>query len=327
MTLDFYSLSTVSQCIELRDELTQGDEFAVIKLELSQSQGDVKKALGARLNELRKTIYDACNYRISQIQQEQEQDNFIDFDATFHSSKNVLEKGSLHPITEVTKDIVEYHVRMGFDTFEGNQVETQYNNFTTVGTPGHHPARGMQDTFWLEQKDSLGENYVMRTQVTANLIPYATNHPAPFKVIFPGFAFRAENIDATHDINFHQVDFWVIDKNTTTAQLVTIVTEFLKHFFEDPTLQLRLRPSYFPFVLPTFEIDIFLPWFKGGQWVEVGGAGPIHKEVIANCGLDPKEWNGIAWDFGLTRLAQLKLHIRGLSQFYDGNLDFLKGRE
>lgn len=325
MTFDFHSLSTVSQCLELRDQLTQSGEFLELKNQLSLADPTSKKQLGAQLNLLRQSIYEACNERIKEIQQEQEKDNFKEFDPTFFVTQQPVEKGQLHPITQVTKEVVGIFQRMGFDVFEGNQVETQHFNFTTVGTPAHHPARGMQDTFWLEQQDQHGENYVMRTQMTANIGRYLQNHQPPIRAVFAGLTFRAEDIDATHDINFHQMDLWIIDKDTTAAQLVTIITEFLKEFFEDPALQYRVRPSYFPFVQPTFEIDIFLPWFKGGQWVEVVGAGPIRSSVLESCGVDSRTWSGIACGFGLTRLAQLKLKVSGLAQFYNGGLDFLKG--
>lgn len=322
----FQDLQTVSGCLNQRDHLLKSQDVQELKARLAEADTETKKILGKQLNTLRQAIKEACDRRIQEIQAKQDlEEQFETFDPTFFCKNAQTKPAYLHPISLVTKEIVEIFYRFGFDVFEGEQVERQWYNFTTVGTPDYHPARSMQDTFFLEQKDQLGENLVMRTQVTANIARYAEKHPAPFRVIFPGIAFRAENIDATHDINFHQFDMWLVDRQCSLSQLVTLIRQFFQEFFQDPDLQVRLRPSYFPFTQPSFEGDIFCKWFKGGQWIEVFGAGPIHRQVLKNIGLDPQEWQGLAFGFGLTRLAQLKFQVTGLDQFYSGNLNFLKG--
>lgn len=222
---------------------------------------------------------------------------------------------------------------MGFDVFDGPLVLDQWYNFTSVNTPDHHPARDMQDTFFLKQKDGDGNNYVMRTQVTSNITRYAKKHKPPFRVVFPGLTFRNENIDATHDVNFYQFDMWLVEKTTSISQLTTLIKQFFTEFFKKDDLVVRLRPSYFPFVNPGLEADISCPFCtkdgckvcKGVGWIEVCGAGPINRKVLQNCKIDPDQYQGIAFGFGLDRLAQLKLGITHESQFYNGGLRFIRG--
>jgi len=324
----FASKETVSNCLKLRDEMTSSQDFENLKREIVEGSGENKKILGKKLGVWRQNIQKACDERINKIQTEKEKDNFVDFDPTFYYS-NKFVPGNLHPLTLIFRQAFAIFAKMGFDVYDGQQIQSQWNNFTSVGTPNHHPARAMQDTFWLEEKCENGENLVLRTQMTSSLYEYSelqkkqnNGELKPFRVILEGIVFRAENIDSTHDINFHQFDGWLVDKQISISQLITLLTEFLTEFFEQQ-IEIRLRPSYFPFTEPSLEIDMFCPWFKGGQWIEIAGAGPIDHKVLANIGFDPKVWQGLAFGFGLTRLAQLKLQITGLGQFYNNNLDFL----
>ncbi len=321
----FSELLTVSACLEKRDELANSGSIFELKDKLKLASNQDKKLLGRELNTQRQALFVACDQRIQEIQIQQEQDNFVSFDPTFYSAKYQTTDGALHPITLVIQEIAEIFGRLGFDVFEGSDVETQWNNFTSANSPDYHPSRDMMDTFWLDLKDSGGENYVMRTQVTANAVKYAQTHKPPFRTLFIGRTYRNENIDATHDINFTQFDMWLVDKKASVSQLVTLLKDFFTEFFQDSNLQIRLRPSYFPFVQPAFEIDIFSQYIKGGKWVEVLGAGPIHTLVLNNMHLDPNEWQGIAFGGGIDRLVQLKLGLRGISQFYAGHVDFLRG--
>lgn len=324
----FLEQKTVSGCLKLRDDLFKSDQFENLKEEISKGNHEDKKILGKKLGIIRQNVQITCDNRIKSIQSEKEKDNFVDFDPTFYYSHKFV-PGNLHPLTLISREALGIFAKMGFDIYDGGQIQSQWNNFTSVGTPCHHPARAMQDTFWLEEKCENGENLVLRTQMTSSLFEYSQNiknqnegKPKPFRVIFEGIVFRAENIDSTHDINFHQFDGWLVDKQVSISQLITLLTDFLTEFFEQK-VELRLRPSYFPFTEPSLEIDMFCPWFKRGQWIEIAGAGPIDHKVLANIGFDPTNWQGLAFGFGLTRLAQLKLEITGLGQFYNNNLDFL----
>lgn len=328
----FVTCATINECLEVKSRLMSSGRIAEIKFKIASSTPDDKKSLGQEMNEIRTQITEAADSRIQAIQKEQEQDSFIPFDPTFYSNKYKTRNGKIHPVTEVMKDIMRIFKQKGFDIHDGGHVETQMNNFTMVNMPDYHPARSMQDTFWLKQKDEHGENYVMRTQVTANIYEYAQSHQPPFKTIFAGLAFRDEDIDATHDINFHQFDMWLVDKQVSLAELVTLAEDFFSEFF-GKDMKVRLRNSYFPFTLPSFEGDVVCPICDGDGcktckqvgWIEVFGAGPIHPNVIRNMGLSTEEWQGIAFGFGLDRLVQLKYKLAGLSQFYNTNLDFLNG--
>jgi phenylalanyl-tRNA synthetase alpha chain len=330
----FQTLNSVSNCLKTRDELFNSGRIMEIKTSISSSSPEGKKTLGKELSLLRKEIQDACDIRILEIQAAQEQDDYAVYDPSFHSEKYKTISGNLHPLTLVVKEIVDIFSKLGFDIFEGNHVETQWNNFTSANTPDYHPARDMQDTFFLEEKDKDGDHYVMRTQVTANAVSYAMSHKPPFRVIFPGIVFRNENIDATHDINFTQFDMWLVEEKTSISQLVTLIKHFFQEFFDKPDLNVRLRPSYFPFTQPSMEGDISCPFCSGKScrvckqtgWIEVFGAGPIHNKVLQNMKLSPDQWQGLAFGFGVDRLAQLKFEISGISQFYNGQLSFLKGK-
>jgi phenylalanyl-tRNA synthetase alpha chain len=331
----FQEAKTVTGCLKVRDELMSSGRVAEIKKEIVGAGLEQKKNLGKELNELKKEIQEACDLAIQSIQKEQEKEEYIDFDPTFYSPKYKQKSGSLHPVTLVVQEIVEILTRLGFDVYDSTLVTKQWDNFTSANMPDYHPAREMQDTFFLDQKDQAGEQYVMRTQVTANVSRYAKEVKAPFRVIFPGIVFRNEDIDLTHDINFTQFDMWLVDRQASIAQLLTLVRQFYSEFFNDPNMEVRTRPSYFPFTQPSMEGDITCPFCRGEGcrvckqtgWIEVFGAGPIHRQVITNIGLNPDKWQGIAWGFGVDRLVQIKYKISQLSQFYNGHLDFLEGRE
>lgn len=328
--IDLVSCQTVNNCLDLLDTVSNSESGIIFQLKelVKTISVENKKILGPILQNARNDFKKLLDQRIQEIQEVLEKDNFETFDPTVCVTslinKEVEKAGSLHPITVITSEINKIFTLMGFDVFNGNLMQSQTNNFTLVGTPDYHPARGMQDTFFTDVKDEIGENYVLRTQVTSNIINYAKNiakNKEDFRVVFNGLVFRAENMDATHDINFHQADFWMVGKNYTNSHLFDILQHFLSIYFEQD-VQLRFRPSYFPFTQPSFEIDMYAPWFKGGQWIEIAGCGPIRKEVIENMGLDSEVFTGLAAGFGTTRLAQLKLGITNLPQFYNGNLRF-----
>lgn len=332
---NFENCTSVRECLESKELLLNSEEIITIKSQIKTADNEQKKILGSELNEIKQSIAEACNTRIKQLQLIAEQDVFEPFDPSFHSPLYKTKQASLHPISLITNEIVSIFRKKGFDVWDGPHIQSQDNNFNYVNTPAHHPARDMQDTFFIKEKDEKGENYVMRTQVTANIIPYARTHKPPFKVIFPGIVYRNEDIDLTHDIHFTQFDMWLVDKSTSLSNLTTLIASFFQELYNDDSITIRLRPSYFPFTQPSFEGDMSCPFCHGQGcrvckhtgWIEVFGAGPIHKNVIRSMDLDPEEWGGIAFGFGVDRLAQLKFKITGISQFYNAHLDFLRGEE
>jgi len=233
-------------------------------------------------------------------------------------------RGRLHPITR-TQDRIEAIFRsIGFDVADGPEIETDWNNFTALNNPENHPARSMQDTFYVEAKDAEGRPLLLRTHTSPMQVRYARMHTPPIKVIAPGRTYRVDS-DATHSPMFHQVEGLWIDENISFADLKGVYTEFLRRFFETDDLQVRFRPSYFPFTEPSAEIDMaFAAGPSKGKWLEISGAGQVHPVVIRNFGLDPEKYIGFAFGSGVERLAMLRYGIGDLRLFYEGDLRFLQ---
>jgi phenylalanyl-tRNA synthetase alpha chain len=233
-------------------------------------------------------------------------------------------RGRLHPITR-TQDRIEAIFRsIGFDVADGPEIETDWNNFTALNNPENHPARSMQDTFYVEAKDAGGRPLLLRTHTSPMQVRYARMHQPPIKVIAPGRTYRVDS-DATHSPMFHQVEGLWIDDNISFADLKGVYTEFLRRFFETEALQVRFRPSFFPFTEPSAEIDMaFSAGPSKGKWLEISGAGQVHPLVVRNFGLDPEKYIGFAFGSGVERLAMLRYGISDLRLFYEGDLRFLQ---
>lgn len=318
--------ATVNECLKVREEILASTHFTTLSTQLVSAEIDEKKRLGAELNTLKQDLKTLVDARIKVIQEEQNKDTFASFDPSFsYSTTQPLPPGNLHPITQTIQEIQHIFQKMGFDTYDGSQVLTQWENFDSVNVPEFHPARDLQDTFFLDAEDPEGRKYVLRTQATSNFAEYAKTHQPPFRAIFPSITFRNETIDATHDVNFHQFDMWLVDKEVSISDLVGLMQYFFREFFGSADIEIRLRPSFYPFVQPGFDTEIFVPWLKGGTWLEVAGSGLIHRKVLELNGIDPNEWQGMAWGFGLDRLFMIKQNLNYISQLYSGNLKFLKG--
>ena len=243
-------------------------------------------------------------------------------------------RGTVHPVSQVMDELAEIFADLGFAVAEGPEIETQWYNFTALNMPEFHPARAMQDTFYLEPRpDETGaeaEARVLRTHTSPVQIRTMEAQGAPLRVIAPGRVYRSDS-DATHTPMFHQVEGLVIDRDITLGHLKWTLETFLKAFFEREDIVLRMRPSYFPFTEPSAEVDVGWSMEKGrrvvgGQedWMEVLGSGMVHPKVIANCGLDPDEWQGFAFGCGIDRLAMLKYGMDDLRAFFDGDIRWLK---
>lgn len=232
----------------------------------------------------------------------------------------------LHPITRTLMKVEDSFKRMGFDCYESNEVTTEYWNFDSLNIPKTHPARDMQDTFWLE-----GTGNVLATQTSSmqNIIMKAKG--APIKAIISGRVFRNEDIDATHENTFYQVEGMVIDKNITLANLKYTLRTMLSDIF-GREVSIRMRPGYFPFVEPGVEVDFSCPFCSGtgckickrSGWIEFMGAGLIHPNVLREGGIDPDEYTGFAFGFGLNRLVMIEYGIPDMRYFQNPNVAFLK---
>ena len=238
--------------------------------------------------------------------------------------------GTVHPVSQVMDELAEIFADLGFSVAEGPEIETQWYNFTALNMPEFHPARAMQDTFYLNPRTPDEEPRVLRTHTSPVQIRAGEALGAPIYVIAPGRVYRSDS-DATHTPMFHQVEGLVIDRDITLGHLKWTLETFLKAFFERDDVVLRMRPSYFPFTEPSAEVDVGWSMEKGRRvvggcegWMEVLGSGMVHSRVITNMGLDPDEWQGFAFGCGIDRLAMLKYGMGDLRAFFDGDIRWLK---
>ncbi len=223
-------------------------------------------------------------------------------------------QGHLHPITLVQREIEEIFQSMGFSVLDGPEVETEYYNFDALNIPKNHPARDLWDTFWLKDLDLL-----LRTHTSPMQARYMEKNNPPLRIVVPGRCFRHEATDATHEAQFYQTEGLMVGKDISVANFKGVIEGFLTRFFGKET-EIRLRPSYYPFVEPGFDIDARL---KGGKWLEMMGAGMVHPNVFKEAGYT-KKWQGFAFGTGIERLAMIKYQIDNIRLFYKSDLRFLK---
>ena len=233
------------------------------------------------------------------------------------------EKGNLHPVTQVRNQLIDIFASMGFEVYEGTEIETDYYNFTALNTPQDHPARDMQDTFYLSPE------FLLRTQTSAGQIHVMEAKKPPIKIISPGKVFRSDD-DATHSPMFTQMEGLVVDKTITLCDLKGMLEVLVQKIFGEGTTT-RLRPSYFPFTEPSVEVDVSCfarggcgcRLCKGTGWIEVLGAGIVNKKVLENCGIDSEEYSGLAFGIGIERLAMLKYGINNIKLLYQSDMRVL----
>ncbi len=223
--------------------------------------------------------------------------------------------GSLHPLTLIKKQLEEIFQSMGFSVLDGPEVETEYYNFDALNIPEGHPARDVGDTFWLKDKPLL-----LRTHTSPMQARYMGKNNPPLRVVVPGRCFRHEATDASHDVQFYQMEGLMVGSNISVADFKGVTEHFLKKFF-GPDVKMRLRSSYFPFVEPGFEVDMRR---KKGDWLEIMGAGMVHQNVFKAAGYVSGRWQGFAFGVGLDRLAMLKYQVDDIRLFYSGDLRFLR---
>ncbi len=221
--------------------------------------------------------------------------------------------GGLHPVTLARSRIEALFSSIGFAVAEGPEIETDFYNFTALNIPENHPARAMHDTFYVD------DGSLLRTHTSPVQIHYMESHQPPLRIIAPGRVYRVDS-DATHSPMFHQIEGLWIDEDVSFAHLKGVVQDFLQQFFERDDLSVRFRPSFFPFTEPSAEID--MSW--GDGWLEIGGCGMVHPEVLHHVRVDPERYQGFAFGMGLERLAMLRYGVNDLRQFFAGDLRFLK---
>lgn len=282
-----------------------------------------KRAFGPRLNQLKQRLTLAYEARKDTIEKSSTSSETL-FDVTAYMPNQM--HGSLHIYSHIIEQLSSIFISMGYTIADGPEMETEYYNFTTLNIPEDHPARDSHDTFWLSQPDRL-----LRTH-TSSVQAHGMEDTAPPLALFaPGRCYRNEATDATHDFMFTQGEGLFIDTNVSMAQLLATAQTFLQQFFGSTELKIRVRPGYFPFVEPGVEIDGSCPFCKDGcsvckytTWIELLGAGLVHPNVLRVNGIDPEQYSGFAFGFGIERLAMIKYGITDIRLFHSANIPFLK---
>jgi phenylalanyl-tRNA synthetase alpha chain len=290
----------------------------------SQGTPEERKAAGAAYNSAKQRIESALEARRAQLADAKLAARLAEEALDVTLPARGRGRGGIHPIIRTWQRIEQIFGSIGFDVADGPEIETDWYNFTALNNPENHPARSMQDTFYVDLKDAQGLPLLLRTHTSPMQVRYARMHRPPIKVIAPGRTYRVDS-DATHSPMFHQVEGLWIDEDISFADLKGVYTEFLRRFFESDALQVRFRPSYFPFTEPSAEIDLqFATGPLKGRWLELAGAGQVHPQVVRNFGLDPERHIGFAFGSGLERLTMLRYGIDDLRLFFDGDLRFLR---
>lgn len=323
---DFKEISNLEELEKIRLKY-MGKKGEVVELlkNLKDVAQEEKKEFGNKVNLLKSDVLEKIEGKKKELR-EKEYENKINnskiIDLTLPTDDML---GSLHPITIVQKELEDIFISMGFSVEDGNEVETEYNNFEAVNVPKFHPARDMQDTYWLEN------GQLLKTQTSAAQNKIMKKYGAPLKAIFPGRCFRNEELDACHENTFFQMEGMVIDKDISISNLIFFMKELLSEIFKKE-VEVRLRPGFFPFVEPGFELDVKCPYCDGegckvckhGGWIELCPCGMIHPKVLEMGGIDKDKYSGFAFGLGLSRLAMMKFQIDDLRLLNSGDLRVLK---
>lgn len=293
--------------------------------EMKSIPNDQKKAFGMKLNELKQSAQARFKELIDSVNNHQADTPADHVDLTLPPAGN--EPGSIHPLSYMRYTIIEIFERIGFNVADGPEIEDDWHNFTALNFPENHPAREMQDTFFIERDPDI----LLRTHTSNVQIRLMENQKPPVRSIMPGRVFRNEAISARAHCVFHQVEGLYVDKNVSFIDLKHTLYHFAKEMFGKDT-KVRYRPSYFPFTEPSAEIDIScqICGGKGCQlckytgWVEIAGSGMVDPNVLANCGIDPQEYTGFAFGMGIERITQLKFRVNDLRLYTENDVRFLK---
>lgn len=295
-----------------------------------------RQARGPRIHALRETVTAALGARKAALDAAELDVKLAAETIDMSLPADAAPRGSVHPVSQVMDELAEIFADMGFAVATGPEIEDDWRNFTALNIPETHPARAMHDTFYFppQMNDADGRAMLLRTHTSPVQIRTMMAQEPPIRIIAPGRVYRSDS-DATHTPMFHQVEGLVIDRGIHMGHLKWTLETFLKAYFERDDIVLRLRPSYFPFTEPSAEVDVGYKQEKGRRivggngddeghaWMELLGSGMVNRRVIANCGLDPDEWQGFAFGAGIDRLAMLKYGMDDLRAFFDGDLRWL----
>jgi phenylalanyl-tRNA synthetase alpha chain len=280
---------------------------------LGKLSAQERPAAGARINQAKQCIEAALQQRRDALQQTKLAQKLAGESLDVTLPGRGLGTGGLHPVTRTLERIEQLFHSLGFATTYGPEIESDFYNFTALNIPENHPARAMHDTFYIDKQ------HVLRTHTSPVQVRYMETHQPPLKIVSPGRVYRVDS-DATHSPMFHQVEGLWVDEHISFANLKGVVQDFLQRFFEQDDLQVRFRPSFFPFTEPSAEMD--MSW--SGGWLEIGGCGMVHPNVLKHVNIDSEKYLGFAFGLGVERLAMLRYGVNDLRQFYESDLRFLK---
>jgi phenylalanyl-tRNA synthetase alpha chain len=291
---------------------------------LGKLEPSARKEAGAAINAAKSVIEGALDDRRRAIADEALQARLAQETIDVSLPGRGRGRGGIHPVVRTQQRVEAIFRSIGFDIADGPEIETDWYNFTALNNPENHPARSMQDTFYIDGHDGEGKPLLLRTHTSPMQVRHARTHTPPIKVIAPGRTYRVDS-DATHSPMFNQVEGLWIDEDISFAHLKGVYTDFLQTFFETDQLKVRFRPSYFPFTEPSAEVDMaFDSGPLKGRWLEISGAGQVHPAVVRNFGLDPERYIGFAFGSGLERLTMLRYGIGDLRLFFENDLRFLQ---
>ena len=319
-------LKSSKELYEFKSEYLEGKKSKISGLmkEMKNIAPEERANYGKSVNELKEWALGRFQKVEEEMKERELQKKYESekIDLTLPAEETAI--GNLHPVTLIRKQLIDIFAGMGFEVYEGREIETDYYNFTALNTPQDHPARDMQDTFY------VADDIVLRTQTSGGQIRVMDKEKPPIKVLVPGRVFRSDS-DATHSPMFHQMEGLVVDKGITLCDLQGMLDRFVQALF-GPEVKTRLRPSYFPFTEPSVEVDVSCfechgkgcPLCKHSGWIEVLGAGVVHRSVLENCGIDPEVYSGFAFGIGIERIAMLKYGINNIGLMFENDLRFLE---
>ncbi|HJD57583.1 MAG TPA: phenylalanine--tRNA ligase subunit alpha [Rickettsia endosymbiont of Sericostoma sp.] len=279
-----------------------------------------RKKLGEIVNLLKEQISNLLQAKQTILEEFELNKQFAEEKTDLTIPARQHKKGSIHPITQATEELIQIFAKFGLTIKDGPNIENDWYNFTALNFYEDHPARQMHDTFYLKAKEGA-DPLLLRTHTSTIQIRTMQNDKPPFRFIAPGRTYRSDS-DMTHTPMFHQIDGLVLDENINMGHLKYLITEFIKDFFEQTNIEIRFRPSFFPFTEPSAEVDIKMP--DSNKWLEVLGCGMVHPNVLKNVNVDSDHYQGFAFGLGVERFAMLKYGIKDLRQFFEGDIRWLK---
>ncbi len=310
--------------------LGNGGKVSEVFKSISKAPEKKRADLGKKANSLKNRLGKGIERKQKELRESAKKEMKRSFDVTLPGKETGL--GHIHPLTSVLRSLCNIFEGMGFSVVRGPDIENSWYNFDALNFPKEHPARDMQDTLFIKQEEDLPseERLLMRTHTSPVQIRYMEKNQPPVKIVVPGRVYRNETTDASHEINFYQLEGLMVDREISVANFKAVITSLIDKFFTGD-VDVRLRPSFFPFTEPSFEVDMSCTVCNQEGcsvcsqtgWIEVLGAGMVHPNVLKNSGLNPKNWQGFAFGMGIDRMAMIKYGIEDVRLFYSGDLRFL----